>query len=222
VQDAPETIVSSSRCVSKCIPSDTEKPAEKTSVTVPPKRNPLPDESLITLGTSSLSKEATTELSQDLKVMCQLLSEAAFGISLVKRDPNSEPRAIHLAGDGVLFNICIDWPLAGHLPEPNAPEQSATWKTASEYILQKNAPVGPEDALHHMKTHMFIQKMTHCLIHAAHIRSLTEDNHVTLHVWGPPPSKNLVVRAALKDINDYAEAVLTGDTFEERVVIKLH
>jgi len=198
-------------------------PATKTAANTPQmEKIPIQDEPLITLGTPCLSDEATHELEQDLRIMCQLLSEAAFGISLVKPDPNSQPRPIYLAGEGVLFNICLDWPLADQLPEPNAPEQSAIWKTAREYIQRQVASIGAQEELHQMKTHAFIQKMTHSLIHAANIRHLDEDNHITLHIWGPPPSGNLVIRARLKDIKDYAEAALTEETFEEQVVLKLH
>lgn len=198
-------------------------PATQTPTEAPQRdKMPLPDEPLITLGTPRLSDEATNELEQDLKIMCQLLSEEAFGISLVRRDPNSQPRPIYLAGEGVLFNICLDWPLADQLPEPNAPDQPAIWKTAREYIRRQVASIGAQEELHQMKTQAFIQKMTHSLIHAAHIRHLDKDNHITLHIWGPPPSGNLVIRAKLKDIEDFAEAVLTKEAFEERVVLKLH
>ena len=194
------------------------------TVSASPQTNnmPLSDQPLITLGTPSLSVEAMNELALDLKIMCQLLSEEAFGISLVKRDPNSEPRPIYLAGEGALFDIYIDWPLAGPLPEPNLPAQPAKWKTAREYLERKAASDGPQEELHQMKTQAFIRKMTHCLIHAANIRHLEDDNHITLHIWGPAPSENLVIRAALKDINGYAEAASTEEAFEEQVVLKMH
>ncbi len=201
---------------------DIESAAETAPETLRTSKVPPQEEPLITLGTPSLSREATIELEHDLRIMCQLLSEEAFGISLVKGDPNSEPRPIYLPGEGALFNICLDWPLADQLPEPNAPEASVRWKTARESTRRQAASHGALEKLHQMKTQAFIERMTHCLVHAAHIRHLSDDDYITIHVWGPAPSGSLVIRARLKDINDYAEAVLTDETFEELVVLRLH
>ncbi|MCP4450573.1 MAG: hypothetical protein GY809_03870 [Planctomycetes bacterium] len=220
--DTPDAEAVPCECDSGGTLADATQAADGASVAAMVKKEACAEAPLITLGTPCLPDEGTGELAQDLHVMCQLLSETAFGISLVKRDPNSEPRAIYLPGDGVLFNICIGWPLAGPLPEPKGPEKSSRWRTAREYIQQRSATLGPLETLHDMKTQAFIQKMTHCLIHGANIRRLEEDSHITLHVSGPPPSEDLVIRAPLKAIKDYAEAVLTGEAFEQQVMLKLH
>lgn len=182
----------------------------------------LPDDPLLTLGPPALSCEAMDALHQDLAVMCLLLSEEAYGVSLVKRDPNSEPKAIYLPGDGVLFNVSLDWPLAGQLLEPGNSTNSIEWRTARQFIERRSAPVSVQEALHHMKTRAFVRKMTHSLIHGAHIRHLPDDSHITLHILGPAPSKSLLVRAPKGLINDYAEGVLTDEAFEGEVELKLH
>ncbi|MCF7975118.1 MAG: carboxypeptidase-like regulatory domain-containing protein [Phycisphaerae bacterium] len=183
---------------------------------------PAPEASFITLGPSSLSTQATEELRHDLKVMCRLLSEQALGLSLVKRDPNTEPRAIYIPDDGVLFDIGIDWPLVGQLPERNVPDQSMQWQKASEYIDRRYEPEDILERLHYIKTRAYLEKMTDCLVHASHIRHLADDSSITLHIWGPAPSKDCLIRTDKKAIDDHAEAVLTQAAFAEQVTLKLH
>lgn len=209
-------------CRLEVVTTDTPQAAKAVSTTPEAKGTAVKHEPLTIVGTSCLPVEAVDELDHDLQVMCRLLSEEAFGLSLVRRDPNSEPKAVYLAEDGALFDVCIDWPLAGQLPEPNVPERSAGWKTAREWVERQSQCHGALEALHHMKTQAFIHKMTRCLVHAANIRHLPDDQHITLHIWGPPPSKNLVIRARLKHINDYAEAILAEEAFEAQVELKLH
>jgi len=201
---------------------DTVLDPNASAPAVLPETTESPEEPYITLGTSSLSSEAANELGHDLKVMCRLLSEQAFGTSLVKRDPNAEPRAIYVPGDGVLFSICLDWPLTDQSPKPNAVDQAPQWQKASEYIYDQDLPIDVLEKLHHMKTQAFIQKMTHCLKHASNIRHLEKENSITLHIWGPSPSQKLMIRAPKNVIEDYAEAALTDEAFEEQVNMKFH
>lgn len=176
---------------------------------------------LITLGTSDLSNEAKEELKQDLKVMCQLLSDQAYGISLVKSDPNLRPKAIYVPQQGVIFNICLDWPLA-HITDSNIPDTSTQWQKARNYTEKHETANDPQVTLHLMKTRNFTQKMVYTLRHAAQIRHLKDTDTVTVNIWGPSPSKTLIIQTSKQTIDTYEQGRLNDKAFESKVELKLH
>ena len=78
-----------------------EEPAQSTTVeetqsiqkALPPSTSVSKESFLVTLGTPNLPDQACEDLKHDLKVMCQILSEQAYGVSLVKRDPQTLPQS---------------------------------------------------------------------------------------------------------------------------------